>query len=104
LTFVTWRAVHPEYDLRYLGPYLPTFLSELNPRSAAQQIETAYFRGWNPFDGFQMLEGNRLGYPGDEPLEPLATTSLRDETIFLYQGDWLAVVQKDGSFEVSRVD
>jgi hypothetical protein len=29
---------------------------------------------------------------------------LRDELILVYEGDWVAVLQKDGSFEVARMD
>lgn len=87
-----------------MGPYLPMFLNEANSKPAAEQIADAYVSGWNPFQGFRMLPGNKLKYPNDPALEPLATTKLRDETVFLYSGDWLAIVQPDGSFEVSRVD
>jgi hypothetical protein len=102
--YPTWKSLHPQYDLSYLGPFLPTFLNVSDPRPAAQQIDDAYVSGWSPFPGFEMLEGNRLKYPGDPAIAPLATTTLRDETLFLYEGEWLAIIQKDGSFEVCRVD
>ena len=49
----------------------------------------------------------RCGAPCATQLDPamvLAVTRLRDETILLYEMDWVAVIQPDGAFEVSRMD
>jgi hypothetical protein len=90
-----------------LGPYLPYFLVVEDPRSAAEQFNERYkFGGWRPFgqDKFKMTTTGTLLYPGDPPSPPIAMTILRDEKIFLYQGDVVAIVQLDRSFEVARMD
>jgi len=51
-----------------------------------------------------MLEGHKLRYPGDPILAPLAQAKLRDELIVFYRHALVAIIQPDGSFEVSRVD
>jgi len=90
-----------------LGPYLPYFLVIEDERKAAEQFNERYkFGGWRPFgqDKFSMTTTGTLRYPGDPPLPPLAMTLLRDEKIFLYQSDMVAIVQLDRSFEVARMD
>lgn len=92
--------------------FLPSFLSEDDPRPAAEQINENYAHGggWSPFNGFEYDPVyNRLIYPADEvdPAEvyhALATAQLRNEQLYFYEGEWLAIVQPDGSFEVSRMD
>jgi hypothetical protein len=97
-----WEMKHPQATLDMLG-YIPSFLDENDPRPAAKQIDTAYVGGWQPFPGFTMVD-NGLRYPGD-PLTPLlAETKLRDETIRFYDCSWVAIVQPDGSYEISRLD
>lgn len=100
-----WTAKHPEMTRTHLGE-LPHFLSENDPRPAREQIDSNYAHGggWSPFPGFTMLEDGNLSYPGDPPVRLLAETQLRDELIRFYEHDWLAIIQEDGSFEISRVD
>ena len=86
---------------------LPHFLREDDPRPARDQINERYVSGWNPMKGFTVDLSNddvRLTYPGDPPFRPYAFTILRDEMIFLFESDWLLIVQPDKSFEVARVD
>jgi hypothetical protein len=83
---------------------LPDFLSEDDPRPAAKQFDERYRHGgWRPLPGFAM-SGNELLYPGDPPQPPIALVILRGEVILLYDYDFVAIVQPDGSFEVSRLD
>jgi hypothetical protein len=100
-----WIIMHPQATTDMLG-LVPTFLSDDDPRSAREQIDTNYAHGggWCPLPRFRMLPDGRLSYPGDPPLTPLAETQLRDETIRFYDCSWLAIIQPDGSFEAARID
>src|SRR5436190_2482904 len=98
-----WIALHPAVTLDHLG-YLPGFLSETDPRSAAEQFNTNYvYGGWRPFKGHRLNADNSLAYPGDPPMYPIAETQLRDELILLYPSDWVAIIQPNRSFEVCRM-
>ena len=82
----------------------------LNPadksRTAAQQLDDGYGHGggWRPFNGFKMLENGNMKYTGDPETQLLWEAQFNDETIRVYENAWFAVVQKDGSFEVCRMD
>lgn len=87
--------------------YLPGFLSENDPRPAKEQIDSAYQHGggWNPQPGWEYdPQLHAMRYPGDPVMFPLAEAHLRDETLLFYPHDYLLIVQKDGSFEMARVD
>lgn len=98
-------TVKPGHYADELG-FIPSFISETDPRPAGQQFNENYSHGggWNPFKGFTMLPDGRLQYPEDPPLEIIAETKLRDETIRFYEYAWLMIIQSDGSWEVSRID
>jgi hypothetical protein len=101
-----WEMLHPRMTLYQLG-FIPSFLSEDNPKSAREQINDNYGHGggWHPTPGHTMDKDDySIKYPGDPRLFPLARTMLRHEIILFYQHDLLAIVQPDGSFEISRVD
>lgn len=98
-----WQLLHPKMTAEALG-YIPEFLSEDDPRPAREQIDAHYISGWTPFEGFVLLKDQVLKYPGDPALKPVARTSLRDEQILLYPGEWLLIVQPDGQWEVARID
>lgn len=102
-----WTIVHPMYRPEGLGPFLPYFLHVNDPRKAAEQFNDRYkFGGWRPRKGdpTKINGKDELLYPGDPPLPPLAKCKLRDETIILYQSDFVAIIQPDRSFEVARLD
>lgn len=88
--------------------FLPGFFSEADPRAAKDQIETAYAHGggWNPFgEGrWTMAPDGTLHYPEDPPFRMLAEAKLHDEIIRFYDCSFVAVVQPDGSFAVTRMD
>jgi hypothetical protein len=90
--------------------YLPGFFNQDDPRPAREQINAAYAHGggWRPMKGWAHDPVTRsiqyVAEPGDPPLEPLAVAALRDEVMFLYRYEWLAIFQKDGSFEIARVN
>lgn len=101
---INFELLHPRATQESLG-LIPYFFSENSPLSAAQQVDENYsYGGWDPFKGFKMLEGGALKYPGDPLMRPIARAQLRDETIYIYQHAWVAIVQPDGQFEVSRID
>lgn len=92
-------------DLEAAG-MIPLWLSESDPRPAAEQLNEHYAHGggWVPFDGFDLIDGSALRYPDDPDHMPLAMGKLRDEKIMVYHFGWVAILQKDGSFEVARMD
>jgi hypothetical protein len=99
-----WLLLHPKATYDMLG-YLPDFLREGDPRSAKEQLNTNYpFGGFQPFKGFKMDTDGNLLYPGDPSVPAIAETYLRDEVVRMYQYAWVAIIQKDGSFEVARID
>lgn len=100
-----WVLKHPKATMEMLG-YVPSFLSEQDPRSAKEQLYTAYSHGggWNTFRGHTMLPNGNLSYPGDPDVELLAETHLRKETIRFYNYSWVAIIQQDGSHEIARMD
>jgi hypothetical protein len=83
--------------------YIPSFLSEDDPRPAREQFDEHYIGGWHPQDGFTM-KGKYLLFPGDPPLEPLAFTMFGEEAIIMYPHSYVAIVQPDSSFQVARMD
>jgi hypothetical protein len=98
-----WESLSTRYlDLGNLQ----FMMNDEDPRSAREQLDSGYkqFGGWNPFPGFKLTGNNSLIYPGDPPQHPIARTKLREETILLYPGDWVAIIQPDRSFEVCRMD
>jgi hypothetical protein len=88
--------------------YLPGFLSELSPKPVKEQLNSGYRQqgGWRSMKGFGLSPAPdyHLLYPGDPPLRPWAQAALRGEMILVYPGDWVLILQTDGSFEVSRMD
>lgn len=85
---------------------LPYFWAATDQRPAREQAHTAYAHGggWRKFEGFVLRADGSLKYPGDPALQCLAIARLREETIRVYVGAWVAIVQPDGSYEVSRMD
>lgn len=94
---------HPEE----LG-ILPDFIDQTDPRPAAEQFEERYQHGggWRPLKGFKQVKagGISLKYPGDPPFHPIACWPLREEMIVVYRYGFVAVFQRDGSFEIARLD
>lgn len=101
---LTFKPLHPRATPAHLG-YIPSFLSENDPRPAREQIIDNYVGGWLPLVNFVLQsDGLTLKYPGDPALHPMWQAELRDETIVVYQHAWVMIKQKDGSFEVARLD
>lgn len=102
---ITFTLIHPDATEEHLG-LLPEFWSLDDPRSAREQADANYAHGggWRPFDGFEKRSGGLRDTSGPPLLVTLAEATLRDETITIYDGAWVAITQADGSFEVSRMD
>ena len=87
--------------------FLPSFLSEKDPRPAAEQIHANYTHGggWNPQSGFIFRpETLMLLYPGDPPMLPRAASKLRDQMIYFYDYSYVLILEPDGKWECARVD
>ena len=100
-----WQQAHPQFKPEMLG-FIPSFLSESDPRPAREQIAANYAHGggWSPIDGFSFPTDGKLKYPGDPPYAPLAISKLRKEVIVFFDYSLLMIMQPDGSYEVARLD
>ena len=101
-----WQFLHPRMQFDMLG-YIPTFLDDRNPDPAAKQIARNYCGGWFKMNTEKFKldpETMILRYPGDPPIQPLARTYLRDEELTFYEHELLMIRQKDGSWELARLD
>lgn len=105
LGMLDWQLLHPKMTPDHLG-LIPSLLSSLDPRPAKEQIHENYEHGggWTPNVVKFTLDDEGLHYPGDAVMIPLAEAKLRDETIRFYTHAWTAIIQPDGSYEVSRLD
>lgn len=85
---------------------IPYFLNENAGGSAVEQLNRNYAHGggFDPFPGFTLGANNSLTYPGDPPMQPLAKIDFGAEQVFVYDYGWVAVVQPNRSFQVSRMD
>jgi hypothetical protein len=103
---LTWVTCHPGATFDMLG-FLPEMLYQTDPRPAWKQFNEHYRHGggWNPFKGHTLnLDRLTLKYPGDPPMRALAETQLRDERIIVFECAWVVIIQKDGSYEIARMD
>jgi hypothetical protein len=106
---MNWTFLYPHSE--EMCGYLPSFLSEADPRSAKEQLNANYAHGggWVPFEGFTLnYEAKpafwRLAYPGDPATRILAYAKLCEETIAFFENAWVAIVQPDGNYEIARMD
>ena len=88
---------------------IPTFLNEDDPRPVREQFNANYQSGWQPFPGFTLKrepanEPLELLYPEDPPLRALSIMQFRTETIIIFEGEWVVVMQEDDSWEACRMD
>lgn len=100
------NGLSPDRAETFLG-IIPLMLSEVDPRPAKDQLHSGYLHGggWRPFEGFTLdPETLDLNYPGDPPTKAAARITLRDETIVVYEHAWVMILQKDGSYEIARMD
>ena len=91
---------------------LPQMLVLDDPRPAREQLHERYAHGggWMPFSGFKLQRPSddpltwTIKYPEDPPHEAIAYTVLSPEVIILFEHCWVAIVQRDGSYSISRMD
>lgn len=85
---------------------IPHFLDPEDPRPAKAQLDQNYRHGggWQPFEGFTLQKDGSIKYPDDPALKPRAMMRLRDEVILVYDYGWVLILQKDGAFEICRMD
>lgn len=87
---------------------LPLILRTDDPRPAREQAQDRYAHGggWDPFRGFKlhMIPQPHLTYPGDPAFRLIAHSRIRDEILLLFESSWLAIVQPNGDYEISRMD
>ena len=101
---MTYVGLDPRFDMEQLG-YLPGFLNEDDPRSAAEQYDANYVGGWRPQSGWTYVPATMVArYPGDPSVKPFAMTLLRDEIILFYPHAYVLILQQDDSFEMARMD
>ena len=106
---MNWKFLDPKTTLADLG-LIPGFLSEDDPRPASEQVDSNYKKAsewnrWRSLEGFTLNPDTlALAYPLDPDMLPIAMTQFRDETIVVYPDAWILILQKDGLFEVARVN
>lgn len=102
---MNWRKVHPKACPEMLG-FIPSFLSGADPRPAREQLDANYSHGggWSPFSGFKMLPSGDIQYPDDDVTHCLYEAKLRFEVVRVYEHAWVAIIQANGEFEISRMD
>jgi len=102
---INTNEVKNGFDLVNCLGHIPEFLTEADPRPAAEQIAERYVGGWNPYtDKWQMTADHVLLYPGDPPFQPVAFAHLRNEVILVYRHAIVAILQANGDFQVDRLD
>jgi hypothetical protein len=105
MTPTIWFRLDP--TLRSLG-FLPDIVMAEDKRPVKEQLEDRYAHGggFRPIKGFKLNPKTLvLRFPGDDPFKPGATAKINDETVVFYPYcSLLMILQRDGKFEVTRVD
>lgn len=87
--------------------YLPHIIQETDPRPVIDQVKERYVGGWWPFEGFELVKNKdgsyQLEYPGDRPMKERSRATLRDETVVLFEYDWVAVIN-GSAHQIARMD
>lgn len=101
---IQFEHLHPRAE-QLLG-LIPGFLSERDPRPAAEQFNSNYAHGggWSPLKRWGHVKDGIIKYPGDPQMAPIARATLRNETIYVYPHAWVGIFQPDGRFEIARMD
>jgi len=84
---------------------IPSFLHADDPHSAREQINARYIGGWEHFPGFTLDKRTMtLRYPGDPPMRPISLLLFRAEKLYMYPHAWVLIMQRDGTWEIARLD
>lgn len=95
---------HPIHVLADALGIIPTFLNPADDRPATEQFDERYQGGWDPMEGFSLIDGVSLKYPDDPLMNPIAKTSINGDTVLVYEYGWVCVVRPDRTYEVARLD
>jgi hypothetical protein len=101
-----WMQLDSTFHPEGLG-FLTDIVLASDKRPVKEQLEDRYRHGggFRPIHGFKMKPNKILVFPGDPPFKPSAGAVINDEIVVFYRNcSLLAIIQKDGSFEVTRVD
>ena len=102
-----WAGLDPRFNMSWLG-FLPDILTNEDPRSVKEQLEDRYAHGggWRSIPGMKFNPKTWvMRFPGDSPFKPAAFTKIGSEMVIFYPNcSLLAIVQPDGTYEVTRVD
>lgn len=96
----------------WTNPSVAAFLVDIfdakDPRPAREQAQERYAHGggWNPIAELELTASGKLKYPGDPPFGELsrAYLPLTQEVLILFDYGFVAIIQKDDSYEVARMD
>ncbi len=100
-----------EWTNEEVAGMLPMMFDEYDNRTAQEQANANYSHGggWMPFKGFTLggssKRGFTLNYPEDRPMRELSRSDFHNQTLVLFEGSWVAIIEADGSLsDVSRMD
>jgi hypothetical protein len=93
-----------------LWGHIPGFLRESDPRPARAQFNRYRGKrgghgGWlsimgATFDNATLM----LTLPGETPMAAISALRFRSELLYLFDGNWVCIVQPSGSWEVAKMD
>ena len=96
-------------DTIMLWGFIPSLLDENDPRPAREQFNR-YKRGDGYGGWFNILGATFdraklvLTLPSEKPMGAISALRFRDELLFLFDHNWVCIVQQSGSFEVAKMD
>jgi len=100
-----------EWTNEEVAGFLPGMFNEYDNRTAQEQASTKYAHGggWQSFKGFTLggskEDGFTLEYPEDRPMLELSRASFHDQTLVLFEGSWVAIIEADGTMsDVARMN
>jgi hypothetical protein len=98
---------HPRATLAHWGE-IPNWLSDASPKPAKQQLHDGYrFGGWQSMksDKIKMQPDGKYKYPGDPMQFPISEIRMASgERVLLYDSSIVVVVEKDGNWDMARMD
>lgn len=113
---LVWELRHPNATPEHLG-MLPMWFSAADQRDAFTQADTGYLNtagcNYRPQPGFKLgkngenytlIYGNPEEEDADPPMEELARMKLVNQTIVVFDCEWVAIIQPDETFVVARCD
>ena len=99
-----------KYQIDGMLGYIPDHIVRVDdPRPIKDQVASNYAHGggyspWGKGEFKLDLKTKVLKYPGDPPFKPIAELQVRDELFIMYRSAISAIVQKNGSFDIIRMD